>query len=161
MFIYTAKISKKKVVLGILLVGLLLMLIILLRPSSDAYTVLAEQEEQAIMASITVGGIKTNEDRRIFLSERGYEVSVNELSVKKVQIPTEFDDVYSNYNAIQLNQGFDLTKFQGKTVEMYTYQVYNYDDSDEEVYANILVYNEKIIGGDLQSASLDGFISGF
>lgn len=161
MFIYTAKVSKKKIIVGVLLVALVIMAIILLRPQPNAYTVLSMQEEEAVMASITVGGIESNEDRRIFLSERGYEVSENELSVQEIQIPTEFDDVYANYNEIQLAQGFDLSKFMGKTVEIYTYEIYNYPDTEEQVFANILIYNDKIIGGDIQNSSLDGFISGF
>lgn len=161
MFIYTAKISKKKVIMCIIIVGVILMAIILMRPKTDAYTVLSEKETDAIMASITVGGIETNEDRRIFLSERGYEVSSNEVYYQQIQIPTEFDDIYNNYNQIQLEQGFDLTKFKGKAVEIYTYEIYNYDDADDQIFANILIYNGKIIGGDIQSSKLDGFITGF
>ncbi|MFI3115764.1 MAG: DUF4830 domain-containing protein [Clostridia bacterium] len=160
MFIYTTKISKKKVILAVLAMALFIMLVILLRPTDDAYTVLAQQHEEAIMASITVGSIKTNEERRIFLSESGYEVSQNEISVKNVQIPQEFDEVYTKYNELQKSQGFDLSKFKGKAVELYTYQIYNYD-SEDDVFANLLIYNNKIIGGDIQSASLDGFITGF
>lgn len=161
MFIYTAKFSKQKAIIGVLILGFILMLIVLLRPTPDAYSVLLEQEEQAIMASITVSGVTTNEDRRIFLSDRGYDVSESEISAVEVQIPTEFDDIYLKYNELQKSQGFDLSKFKGKTVELYTYQIYNYDDTDEEIFANILIYKNKIIGGDIQSTALDGFITGF
>lgn len=160
MFIYTMKISKKKVILAILAVAVAIMIIILLKPSEDAYTVLSQQQDEAIMTAITVGGVKTNEDRRIFLSEKGLEVSKEEISMRNVQIPQEFDEVYTKYNELQKNQGFDLSKFKGKAVELYTYEIYNYDSTDT-VYANLLIYNEKIIGGDIQSASLDGFITGF
>lgn len=161
MFIYTAKISKKKIVISVLILGAILMAIILLRPTKDAYTTLYEQEQQAIMASITVSGIESNEDRRIFLSNRGYEVSKNEISMQEIQIPLEFDEVYSKYNELQIEQGFDLSKFKGKSVQLYTYQIFNYPETEEEIFANIIIYNNKIIGGDIQSSTLNGFMSGF
>lgn len=161
MFIYTAKVSKKKVITGVLIVGAIIMAIILLRPTPDAYTTLSKEHEDAIMTAITISNIETNEDRRIFLSEQGYECSENEISVKQVQIPKEFNQTYTEYNQMQLSQGFDLSKFQGKTVDIYTYQILNYPDATEDIFANIIIYNKKIIGGDIQSSSLDGFMSGF
>lgn len=161
MFIFTAKLSKKKLVLGTIGLGIILASIILLTPEQSADEVLMIQMEEDIMTSITVGGIKTNEDRVIFLNDHGLEVSSVEVESKMVQIPLIFDDTYQMYNDIQKNQGFDLEKFQGKTVELYTYEVLNMPEYEETIYANVLVYNDKIIGGDVSSTNLDGFISGF
>lgn len=161
MFIFTAKLSKKKIIYGVLGLGIILCAIILLTPEKQADEVLMIQMEENIMASITVGGIKTNEDRIIFLNQKGLEVSKQEIEKKTVQIPSEFSEIYIAYNDIQKAQGFNLEKFQGKTVELYTYEVLNYHDDTQEVYVNLLVYNEKIIGGDVSSTNLDGFISGF
>ena len=36
----------------------------------------------------------------------------------------------------------------------------NYPDSSEEVRINLLVYQGKVIGGDVSSTQLDGFIQG-
>lgn len=161
MFIYTAKLSKKNLILGSILLGVVLIGIILLWPKPSAYGVLSEQMLESEMVAITIGNIKTNEDRIIFLSEHGLNSSDNEIECKTVQIPSEFDESYLKYNEIQLQQGFDLSKFKGKSVQMYTYEIFDYNDTQEQVFANILIYNDKIIGGDISSASLDGFMFGF
>ena len=144
-----------------IVLALVLMGIILLRPKPNADSVLSQQMMDDQMVSITVGGVETNEDRKIFLSERGWEVSDNEIETKQVQIPSEFDEVYTKYNEMQVAQGFDLSKFKGKTVDMYTYQIFNYPDTQEEIFANILIYKNKIIGGDISSSRLDGQMTGF
>ena len=161
MFVVTAKITKKKIIIGVLAIGVIICGIVMMMPEKTADDVLATEMNQEQMASITVGGIKTNEDRRIFLSDKGLEVSENEIDMKKVQIPSEFDEVYTQYNDMQKAQGFDLEKFKGKTVEMYTYQILNYDDTEDEIHANVLIYKNKIIGGDISSVNLEGFMSGF
>ena len=51
--------------------------------------------------------------------------------------------------------------FRGKTVKRWTYDVTNYPDNRPNVKANILVYDNKIIGGDICSLELDGFMHGF
>ena len=43
----------------------------------------------------------------------------------------------------------------------YTYEITNYTDSSERVYANIIVYRNNVIGGDVCSANVGGFIHGF
>lgn len=68
------------------------------------------------MASST-SGIKSNEDRIVFLSGYGWEVSQDPLSTEELLIPKEFDDSYTDYLALQSEQGFDLTKYQGKRVK--------------------------------------------
>lgn len=161
MFIFTTKISKKRIILGVVAFAIITSLIIILRPEENAFDVLSEQMMETEMVSITIGGIETNQDRIIFLSEKGWEVSENEISVTKVQIPTNFDEVYEKYNEMQVEQGFNLEKFKGKSVELYTYQILNHENTEEEIHANILIYKNKIIGGDVSSVKLDGFISGF
>lgn len=156
MFVFTTKLSKKKIVWFVIAMGFILGAIIMLVPEENAYDALSNQMIEAEMASITVGGIKTNEDRIIFLNQRGLVVSENEIEMKEVIIPIEFDEVYIKYNELQVSQGFNLEKFKGKTAEMYTYLVMNFDESKGETYANILIYDNKIIGGDISSSTLDG-----
>ena len=76
-------------------------------------------------------------------------------------IPKEMDDVFSNYNEIQKAQGCDLTKYAGKRCKRYTYIVNNYPDQPENIRANIVTYKNKIIGGDVCSIELNGFMHGF
>lgn len=77
-------------------------------------------------------------------------------------IPETFGDVYQNYNAIQTEQGFDLSKFKGKQVTRSTYSVLNYPEQKEYIRANLLIYNDEIIGGDICSVyAKNGFMHGF
>ena len=50
---------------------------------------------------------------------------------------------------------------RGKTVMKYSYRITNYEGCDGEVYATLLVYKNRVIGGDVASAALDGFMHGF
>ena len=105
--------------------------------------------------------IKNNEDRVNFLKQFGWEVEAQPISEQQVTIPKEFDKVFSAYNEIQRKQGLDLASFKKKNVMRYTYTVTNYPDYEGEVYVNILVYRNTVIGGDVCSADVNGFIHGF
>ena len=83
------------------------------------------------------------------------------VEVKTVTIPSEFDKVFAAYNELQKEQGLNLSKFKNKEVTRYTFSVTNYPDYDGTVYANVLVYRNRVIGGDVCSADVNGFIHGF
>ena len=115
----------------------------------------------AANADIDYSGIKTNDDRVKFLSQFGWQVDPEAVESIEVTVPEEFDKIFTAYNELQKRQGLDLTKFKGKNVQRYTYKILNYDGYDGTVYANILVYRNKVIGGDVCSANVGGFIHGF
>ena len=107
---------------------------------------------------------ETADDRLKFISDFGWIVDEDPVEVRQIAIPQEFDDVYNNYNQIQLSQGFDLTGFAGRSAKRWTYVIRNYPDvsSDEDyVRINLLICDGKIIGGDVCSIKLDGFMHGF
>ena len=111
-------------------------------------------------AEIDYTGIKTNDDRVEFLSQFGWQVEPEAVESVEVTIPEEFDKIFSAYNELQKRQGLDLTKYKKKNVQRYTYKITNYDGYDGTVYANILVYRNKVIGGDVCSADVKGFMHG-
>lgn len=107
--------------------------------------------------------ISNSEDVLSFISSLGWEVDENPMEVREVVIPEVFDDVYSNYNDIQRSQGFDLQKYAGRRVKRWTYVIRNYPETkpeDDFIRINILVCDERIIGGDVCSIKLDGFMHG-
>ena len=112
-------------------------------------------------ASYNYEKIKNNEDRINFLKQFGWEVEAQPLKEQQVTIPKEFDKVFAAYNEIQRKQGLDLSSFKKKSVMRYTYVVTNYPDYDGEVYVNLLVYRNTVIGGDVCSADVNGFVHGF
>ena len=104
--------------------------------------------------------LPTNTERVQFLQDLGWEISESETDVKVVKIPEEFNMVYKAYNKIQKQQGFDLSKHKGDTVEIYTYDVYNYPDKPENVAAHLIICDNILIGGDVCCTELDGFMQG-
>lgn len=113
-----------------------------------------------VSETIRFDKMKTDSDRVSFLSQYGYTVDASPLESVEVTIPDEFDKVFAAYNELQKGAGLDLGRYKGKTVMRYTYNVTNYDGYSDPVYANILVYKNKIIGGDICSADPNGFAHG-
>ncbi len=106
--------------------------------------------------------LSTNEEREAYLTSLGWEFDT-ECTEKQVTIPAEFNDTYTQYNEIQKKQGFDLTDYKGKQVIVYTYAIKNYEGYENRdcIFANLLVYEDKLIGGDVCSVSAsDGFMQG-
>ena len=112
-----------------------------------------EEESQPIP-----GG--TNEERVAYLQSFGWQVQEEPAETREVMIPAQFNDVYTAYNVMQQAQGFDLKPYAGEVCTQYLYKVENYPN-ETEVYATLLVYGEEIIGGDVASAKVDGFMHGF
>lgn len=104
--------------------------------------------------------IKSDEDRVSFLSQFGYTVDSSPLESVEVTIPKEFDKVFAAYNELQKAEGLDLGRYKGKTLTRYTYKVTNYKGYSDTVYANLLMYKNKIVGADICSADPSGFAHG-
>lgn len=111
--------------------------------------------------SINYDKIKTENSRLEFLRQFGWDVREGCVEEVEIKIPADFDKVMNSYNEIQRSQGLDLSKYKGKTVQRYTYEVTNYPEYDGTVYANIIIYKSRVIGGDICSSDRAGFIRGF
>lgn len=112
------------------------------------------------------GGIEgaTNAQRIAFINECGWQTDVTHCNVTEVRIPVNFDEVYSDYNDIQLLQGFDLRPYRAHSVKKYTYNISNYrhDGSSApaaDIYANLLVEDGVIIGADISSGESGGLLT--
>ncbi len=103
------------------------------------------------------------EERIAFFSQFGWEISTDPLEVKEIVIPEEFDETYEEYNALQKSQGLDLSKYKGRRAKFWSYEIKNYpgyENSDGVIRGNILVYDGIVIGADVCSIELDGFMVG-
>ena len=100
-------------------------------------------------------------ERVQFLAQYGWTVSPTPAEVYEVEIPQTFDEIYETYNDLQRSQGFDLSAYRGMRVKRWSYDITNYPDGIQGVRANLLVYNDKVIGGDVCSMQSDGFLHGF
>lgn len=100
---------------------------------------------------------ETTQKRVDYINSLGYKTDSKE-EAKDIVIPANFNDVYNNYNEIQKQQGFDLSKYKGKNATLYTYNILNYEDNDN-VVANLIVLDGVLIGADLCDVSADdGFL---
>lgn len=156
MFVYTMRAGTLKffAVVGVAL-ALLVTLIIMVPTYGDDSSVASET------VSYQYGKIKTSDDVEGFLSQFGWTVADSPFEEVKVTIPEEFDKIFTAYNEIQRRQGLNLSKYKRKEVTRYTYEVTNYEEYDGKVFANVLVYRGRVVGGDICSADTSGFIHGF
>lgn len=161
MFVYSLRASTLKF-FGVVCVALVsLITLIAFIPTYTAGDPGADTDTSAQTVSINYEKIRDNEDRVEFLSQFGWEVEDDPLETVEVVIPTEFDTIFAGYNEIQKAQGLDLAKYKKKTVTRYTYEVTNYPGYSGTVHANVIVYRNRVIGGDICTADMDGFIHGF
>ena len=158
MFIYSMHANTIKFFAVICLALTVLIALIAFVPT---YVTGQEATQVGLNVSYNYEKIKNNEDRINFIKQFGWEVDAQPLKEQEVTIPKEFDKIFAAYNEIQRKQGLDLSSFKKKNVMRYTYTVTNYPDYEGEVYINILVYRNKVIGGDVCSADVNGFIHGF
>lgn len=94
----------------------------------------------------------TNALRVEYLKGMDLDIDDSDVSVKKTVIPESFDEVYKNYNSVQKKSGFDLSRYKGKTVEVYTYSL----SSSNDYKVHLIVCDNSIIGGDVADVKLNG-----
>lgn len=148
MVVMTAKINKKRV---LMVLGALIALIVLLCMLTGGEADTSQTEPVSL---------RTNDARVQYLEDCGWEVVVSPVKTQQVLIPTENSEVFGRYNALQISQGFDLTKYAGKTVTQYVYEVENYPNASDPVYATLLLYDNRVIGGDVTDTSAGGVVQG-
>ncbi|MDR1131568.1 MAG: DUF4830 domain-containing protein [Oscillospiraceae bacterium] len=148
MLVMTMKWNKKTALLIVLAAAILLCALVLAVSGSGGSAGTASRR------------LKTNADRIMFLESLGWEVEDTPVSEKLVVIPKTFSEVYETYNRLQLEQGYDLSQYCGLEATIHTYKVTNYSGYSGEVVADLYVLNFQVIGGDIHSLALDGFIHG-
>lgn len=162
MFIYSMRASTIKFfgVVCIALVGLIALIAVV--PSYVSNSGIIQAGVSNIDGqSYNYDRIKSREDAADFLAQFGWSVDAASCSVQEVTLPSEFDKVFTGYNEIQRAQGLDLSKYKKKKITRYTFEVTNYNGYEGRVLANVLVYRNKVIGGDICSADVSGFVHGF
>ena len=146
MLIWTARFSRRRAVILVVLLGVILALVVLLAGSHN-------QTEQTAQLS-------TNESRVEYLQSYGWEVNPEPMETLQFLLPKELPEPYITYNELQKQQGFDLTACCGKQVERYTYEVTNYPDRPDGIQVNLYVCNGAPVAGDVCCPGADGFQQG-
>lgn len=158
MFIYTVRANTLKFI-GI--IGAAVLALCMLIVFVPAYEPAATAAIATTTAKYNYDKIKTEADVVSFLEQFGWTVEEKPLESIEIRIPNQFDKVMNAYNELQKNQGLDLSRYKDKDVMRYTFRVTNYPGYSGTVYANVIVFKNKVIGGDICSSDVMGFINGF
>jgi len=154
MMIVSAKVSKRKFLTGLLIaVAVIALLVFLCSKAGATGGATAEDPASANTAA-------DNEARLAFLRSFGWEVADAPVETQEVRIPEEFNDVFTRYNELQKSQGYDLAEYAGKAVKRYVYRIDNHPNGADH-FATVLIYKNKIIGGDITGTGAGGTIHGF
>ena len=88
------------------------------------------------------------------MNSLGCNVEETAISSKETVIPQSFGKVYESYNSLQKSPDLTLRLFTAGEACVYTYRL-----ADEpNTVVNLIVANGCIIGGDISSTALDGFM---
>lgn len=151
MFIWTMKFDKRKAAFWVIMAALVIVGVILLlgahRNAGPARTADAGQS----------ASVKTEKSRVAYIERCGWKVETPALSEDTVLIPKTFSPVFETYNQLQKQQGFDLSRYAGREVKLYTYKVLDSGLGDN-VLASLYVCDGSVVGGDVHSTELDGFM---
>lgn len=148
MFIWTAKINRKKIAV-VMAAGVVV--------AAAAMAAVMWTARPASAAVANPKGVRSAEDRTAYLQAWGWQVASEPTLVEELAMPKEFGEEYSQYLELQSAQGFDLTKYAGKRIKRYTYDVLNYPNGDTGVIAHLLIYKNTVIGGEIMG---DSFLHG-
>lgn len=117
-----------------------------------------------IMAFATVNALNEKMDSKAlrgkYLESLGYSIDNSfDEEIKIIVLPTSFSKVYLNYNELQKRNGFNLEKYKGFEITQYTIKVFD-ESKRDDLYAHILLHNGRLIGGDIATTAIDGFMKG-
>ncbi len=151
MFIFTAKLAKEKLIIGILGIAAVAALAVLLIGGGG---------DEKTTETISTTGITGNDDRLGYIASLGWSVEETPMETIEVVVPQEDDPVFERYNQLQESQGFDLGRLSGKKVKKITYKVLNHPSGQDDVLLTIYTYKKEIVGGDVSLPGEDGFMHG-
>lgn len=91
-----------------------------------------------------------NAERVEFLNRQGYIVKPDPVRREDVTVPSEFNNTYKSYVEMQQAQGLDLAEHKGDKATLFSYAVLNYPEYSENVFADLLVADNKLIACQLR-----------
>ena len=103
-----------------------------------------EKEPEIITAA-------TPEARVAFLEGLGWQVEPQPIET--------LENEWADYAKLQKGQNLPFAEFTGQAVKRYTYTVTNYPDIPQGVQANLYLWGDQIIGGDIIATGQGGFQS--
>ena len=153
MFVFTAKLNRKKAVIGMILFALLIIAVIL------AVSLRRIHGNGSPSERTDPPAVHSASEAADYLRFLGWEADGEPIEVRTVIIPREFSGVYQDYAALQREQGYTLERYGGKEATRYTFRIKNYPTGESGIVADLIVCGASVIAGDLQSTASDGFMT--
>ena len=104
--------------------------------------------------------VSTAEGREMFLNELGWEIDVTSEDCRNIVLPERMEGIMADYNRMQQEQGYDLSKHGGEDCKQYSYFVTNYPNCSQTVIVTLYIQGKTVIGGDIHTAEINGFMHG-
>ena len=98
--------------------------------------------------------------RQAYLRSLGWEIDPDTEAFRTVLVPDQLEGIMAQYNKLQLQQGYDLSRHLGESCLQYTYEITTYADSDGKVIVSLYLQDGEIIAADIHSTALNGFMHG-
>ena len=99
----------------------------------------------------------TNEERVAYLEALGWQVEPQPIETLDLQLPEKLEGEWDAYAKLQKGQGLPFSEFAGQAVKRYTYTVTNYPEIPQGVQANLYLWGDQILGGDVIFTGQGGF----
>ena len=99
----------------------------------------------------------TNEERVAYLQALGWQVEPQPIETLDLQLPEKLEGEWDAYAKLQKGQGLPFSEFAGQAVKRYTYTVTNYPEIPQGVQANLYLWGDQNIGGDVIFTGQGGF----
>ena len=99
----------------------------------------------------------TNEERVAYLEALGWQVEPQPIETLDLQLPEKLEGEWDAYAKLQKGQGLPFSEFAGQAVKRYTYTVTNYPEIPQGAQANLYLWGDQIIGGDVIFTGQGGF----
>lgn len=144
----TKKLTKTKAVVILILLAVVLIAAVIICGPASGFLGIGEAID-----------VSTSEGRIEYLSSLGWCVDKSSETEAEVTLPKTFDGAVADYATMQSEQGFEFTSYGGCKCMQYSYIVTNYGDGST-VYATLFVKGGRVIGGDIHSADIGGFMHG-
>lgn len=156
MFVYSVKTSKKKIAAGVILAAVI--------AAAVAFAAVSGAETPVAGDAAVNYSANDAAERVAFISQFGWQTEPDPQEVSEVIIPAEFDEAFGKYNEIQKAQNLDLELYKGMRAKRWTYNVLNYPGYEGKagfIQINLLVFEGRVIGGDVCCLEPGGFMHGF
>ena len=92
-----------------------------------------------------------------YLEGLGWQVEPQPIETLDLQLPEKLEGEWSAYAKLQAGQNLPFADFGGQAVKRYTYTVTNYPEIPQGVQANLYLWGDQIIGGDVIFTGQGGF----